>query len=332
MDRKAFLEDCISGRKMEHIPFGMWMHFHLADRDPFTLAEATNGLLEKYDISFVKITPSGLFMVQDYGASIKFGSKEWQHPLMLDNLLPDAGALESIPDLDVMTGAYRRELDQVELTVKRIGGRAPVFMTVFTPITVICKMLGNANIPAYLQYYMNNHPAALHTALRRISDTVSRFVDGCIERGVDGFFYATQAANFQTLASLDQYREFGVAYDVPIAERMHNAGKLILLHVCMHEVMLDAVKDYPVDIINWDNIYSGTSIAEARKIIPDKVLAGGIDIFRVNDYSLHEIDAMVQRAIDEGGKEKFILAPTCVLLASTPEENLKEISRYVKTH
>lgn len=331
-DKFQLLDDCIKGKKLQHVPVGMWMHFHLSDRNPFTLSAATEKLLDLYDIDFLKITPMGLFMVQDYGASIKFGSTEWQHPLPLDNLLPTPESLRNIPELDISTGAYKRELDQVELTVKRIAGRAPVFMTVFTPLTVICKMLGNANIPAMLQYYINNYPEELHIALKRISKTVKEFVEGCIERGVDGFFFASQAANFQTLATEEQYKEFGVEYDYPIAELMKSKGKIVLFHACMHQAMLNIIKDYPIDIINFDNIYGGTTLAEAREIIPDKVLAGGIDIFKIKDYSIHEVDEMVERAIDEAGKERFILAPTCVLVANTPEKNLKEIVRHVREY
>ena len=332
MDKKQFLRDCIEGKRLDHVPVGMWMHFHLADRDPFTLSAATERLLDLYDLDFLKITPNGLFMVQDYGASIKFGATEWQHPLPLDNLLPTPDSLRELPELDISTGAYKRELDQVELTVKRINGRAPVFMTVFTPLTVICKMLGNANIPAYLQYYMNNYPDELHSALKKISKTTKGFIEGCIERGVDGFFFATQAANFQTLATEDQYKEFGREYDYPLAEYMHSSGKMILFHVCMHRVMLNVVKDYPVDIINFDNIYSGTSLTQAREIVKDKVLAGGIDIFKIKTYRKDEVDEMVERAIDEAGKERFILAPTCVLVANTPEENLREIVEHARRY
>lgn len=330
MDKFERVKRCIEGKSIDRPPFSMWMHFHMNDRNPFTLAKATEELFLKYDMDVVKITPTGLFFVQDFGASIKFGTTDSQHPLMLDNLLKTPKDLENLPILDFDTGALRRELDQVQLTVERINGRAPVLMTVFTPLTIICKMLGNANIPAFLQYYMENHPQALHSALKKISKMTEVFVDGCIKRGVDGFFFASQAANYQTLKTSDQYKEFGVTYDYPIAQKIRNANKLCILHVCMQQVMLDVVKDYPVDIINWDNIYSGTSLSQARKIIPDKVLAGGIDIFKINTFTKKEIDSMVQSAVDEAGEGKFMLAPTCVLLASTPNENLLQVSKYIK--
>lgn len=329
MDKFERIRTCIAGGRVDRPPFSMWMHYHMKDRNPFTLAQATADLLDSYDLDIVKITPTGLFFIQDFGAPIQFGQTDWQHPLMLDSLLKTEDDLKNLPMLDLSTGALGRELDMVRLTCTKVNGKAPVLMTVFSPLTIVCKMLGNANIPAMLQYFMENHAEALHSALKKLALMIGEFIDRCILAGVDGFFFATQAANFQTLRTKDQYKEFGVPYDVPLIERIKKADRLCLLHVCMHQVMLDVVKDYPVDIINWDNIYSGTSITEAREIIPDKVLAGGIDIFKISTYSRQEIDDMVRRALDEGAGGRFMLAPTCVLLASTPHENLSEISSYM---
>ncbi len=329
MDKFERIRACIAGEELDRAPFSMWMHYHMRDRNPFTLSQASADLLDTYDMDILKITPTGLFFVQDFGAAIQFGKTDWQHPLMTDSLLKSAADLENLPMLDLSTGALGRELDMVKLACRKVNRKAPVLMTVFTPLTIVCKMLGNANIPATLQFFMENHPTALHSALQKLSVMIGEFIDRCIAAGVDGFFFATQAANFQTLRTQDQYKEFGVTYDFPLVERIKGAGKLCLLHVCMHEVMLDVVKDYPVDIVNWDNIYSGTTISQAREIIPDKVLAGGIDIFKISTYSKQEIDDMVQRALNEAVGGKFMLAPTCVLLASTPHENLLEISTYM---
>lgn len=331
MDKFERIRRCIDGEKMDRPPFSMWMHFHLKDRNPFTLAEATANLVDLYDLDVVKITPMGLYFVQDFGASIKFGNKEWEHPLMLDNLLKTREDLENLPMLDLESGAIGRELSAVKLTTEKMQRRTPLIMTLFTPLTIICKMIGNGDIPGMLKYFMEECPEALHSALRKIQKMEEEFVDRCLERGVDGFFFATQAANFQTLDSIDKYKEFGVTYDIPLAEKIKGAGKLCMMHVCMRQVMLEAFRDYPVDIVNWDNIYSGTSITQAREILPGKVLAGGIDIFKIMEYTPEEVDQMVQRALDEAGDTHFMLAPTCVLLASTPYENLKEISDYTKS-
>lgn len=330
MDQFERIKRCIAGERLDRPPFSMWMHFHLKDRNPFTLAQATTQLCRRYDLDLMKITPNGLYFVQDFGASIKFGSKEWEHPLMLDCLLNTKEDLENLPMLDLDSGALSRELSMVKLTCERREGTAPILMTVFTPLTIICKMIGNGDIPGKLQYFMEHCPQALHSALGKIQRMEEDFIDRAIANGVDGFFFATQAANFQTLSSLDQYREFGVTYDFPIAERIHRAGKLCLMHVCMHQVMLELFRDYPVDIVNWDNLYSGTSLSQAREILPDKVLAGGIDIFKIMDYTPGEVEQMVQRALDEAGGSRFMLSPTCVLLSSTPHRNLKAISDYLK--
>lgn len=330
MDKCERLRRCIAGESLKRPPFSMWMHFHMKDRNPVTLAQASLHLRDEYDLDFLKITPSGLYFVQDFGAAIQFGKREWEHPLMLNNLLQTQQDLENLPMLDLETGALSRELSMQKLLCSQKGSNsAPVFMTLFTPLTVICKLIGNGDIPTTLKYFMETCPQALHEALKKIQKMEEEFLDRAFACGIDGIFFATQAANFETLSSMDQYKEFGVTYDYPIAEKIHRAGKFCLMHVCMKKVMLELFRDYPVDIVNWDNIYSGTTITQARELLPEKVLAGGIDIFKIMNYTPQEVEQMVQRALDEAGDTRFILAPTCVLLASTPHENLKTISNYL---
>ena len=55
------------------------------------------------------------------------------------------------------------------------------------------------------------------------------------------------------------------------------------------------------------------------------------DIFKIMKYTPAEVEQMVQHALDEAGGSRFILSPTCVLLASTPCENLKAVSDYLKS-
>ncbi len=331
MDHLERVKRCIAGERLDRPPFSMWMHFHLKDRNPVALADASLHLRDEYEMDFLKITPSGLYFVQDFGAAIQFGKKEWEHPLMLNNLLQTEKDLLELPVLDLETGALSRELTmQKEICSRKGGNSAPIFMTLFTPLTIVCKLIGNGNIPQTLQYFMENCPRALHAGLSKIQRMEEEFLDRAFACGVDGIFFATQAANFETLETADQYREFGVTYDYPLAEKIHRAGKLCLMHVCMKNVMLGLFQDYPVDIVNWDNIYSGTTIAQARELLPDKVLAGGIDIFKIMEYTPAEVEQMVQRALDEAGDNRFILSPTCVLLASTPHGNLRAITDYLK--
>ncbi|MFR9216189.1 MAG: uroporphyrinogen decarboxylase family protein [Ruthenibacterium sp.] len=332
MDKLERVRRCIAGEHLDRPPFSMWMHFHMRDRNPVTLADACLELRDMYDMDFLKITPSGLYFVQDFGAAIQFGRQEWEHPRMVNNLLQSQKDLEDLPVLNPETGALSRELTAQKILCSKKGNNsAPILMTLFTPLTVICKLIGNGDIPGTLKYFIETCPQVLHAALRKIQRMEDDFLERAFSYGIDGIFFATQAANFETLSSADQYKEFGVTYDYPIAEKIHKAGKLCLMHVCMKKVMLELFRDYPIDIINWDNIYSGTTITQARELLPDKVLAGGIDIFKIMKYTPAEVKQMVQHALDEAGGSRFILSPTCVLLASTPCENLKAISDYLKS-
>lgn len=65
MDKLERVRRCIAGEHLDRPPFSMWMHFHMRDRNPVTLADACLELRDMYDMDFLKITPSGLYFVQD---------------------------------------------------------------------------------------------------------------------------------------------------------------------------------------------------------------------------------------------------------------------------
>ena len=62
MDHLERVKRCIAGERLDRPPFSMWMHFHLKDRNPVALADASLHLRDEYEMDFLKITPSGLYL------------------------------------------------------------------------------------------------------------------------------------------------------------------------------------------------------------------------------------------------------------------------------
>jgi len=321
MTKKERIAALSRGEKADRVPISLWVHYHLQDRNPARLAAATAALHGNYDTDLIKLTPSGLYGVQDWGAAIRYSRSDWEAPEMNESVIRSADDWAQLPKLDARNGALGRELELIRATRSAVGGDVPILQTIFSPLTTAWKLLGNAASPELIQRYMGESGDKLHAALRTIASVTSDYAEACLDAGANGFFFATQLANFELLASESQYSEFGVPYDRQVLESARGRTEVNVLHICRTKLMFRLLSDYPVEIVNWNNFESGTSLAEARKLTK-KALSGGLDNRRMHLISPAEVTAMAKSAIAEAGEGGFLLAPTCVIDARTPHENL----------
>ncbi len=319
------VEAALRGEEVDRIPISLWKHYHLRDRAPGQLAEVTLALYEQFDIDLIKLTPSGLYPVQDWGVAIRFGTHDDAAPVVVEPAVASAAEWTSLPRLDVNSGALRRELEMIRHVAVNLNSEAPFMMTIFSPLTIAYKLTGGDRIIEDLR----QSPREVHAGLATIRDVVIDYAAACLEAGAPGFFFATQMASYDALTR-SEYEEFGVTYDLPILESLAGKSRVTMLHVCRQNLMFDLVTDYPVDVINWADRTSGTTLAEARKIT-DKVLAGGLSLETLLSGSEEDVIAEVQDAIKRAGPRGFILAPACVIRGPSPDANLAAARRAVET-
>ena len=312
---------CINREKTDRTPISLWLHYHLQDRSPRRLAAATAALYRRYDTDLIKLTPSGLYGVQDWGAAIRFGRNDWTPPEMNESVISDGGAWKDLPELDIYDGAYARELELIRAVKAEVGNKVPVLMTIFSPLTLAWKLLGNAASAQRMQLDMKDHSDSFHAGLKTITATTRRFAQASLDAGADGLFFATQMANYEVLQAESQYEEFGLQYDLDILNATRKATKVSILHLCRKQLMIDLACRYPVDIVNWNNLESGTGLREGMEKT-GKAAAGGLDNQRLHLMTPEEVTESVKAAIGEAGDRGFMLAPTCVIDARTPEANL----------
>ncbi len=99
------VEAALHGAEVDRVPISLWKHYHLQDRSPKQLAEVTLALYHQFDIDLIKLTPSGLYPIQDWGATIQFGRDDDFLPLAVQPVITSADDWEALPGLDVSKGA-----------------------------------------------------------------------------------------------------------------------------------------------------------------------------------------------------------------------------------
>lgn len=328
MNKWERVHACANGERPDRTPVSLWVHYHLQDRSPRRLAAATVGLYRRYDTDLLKLTPSGLYGVQDWGAAIRYSRNDWTAPVMNEAVIKDGGAWKDLPELDIYDGALARELELIREVKAEVGNEVPVLMTVFSPLTLAWKLLGSEATPERIKHDMKVHRDSFHAGLKTITETTRRFSQACLDAGADGFFFATQLASYEVLDDESQYEEFGLPYDLGVLEPTRKATKISILHLCRQKLMIDLAARYPVDIVNWNNVESGISLKEGKERT-GKAVAGGLDNQRLHLMTPDEVTESVRTVIKETDEQGFLLAPTCVIDARTPEANLRAARRAV---
>jgi uroporphyrinogen decarboxylase len=328
MSRWDRVEAALHGAEVDRIPISLWKHYHLQDRSPAQLAEVTIALHRQFDTDLIKLTPSGLYPIQDWGATIQFGRDDDFLPLAVVPVIGAAGEWETLPKLDVNTGALRRELDMIRYVAAGLEGSVPFMMTIFSPLNIAYKLCGDKVSGERVVDFVRQSPRQLHAGLTTIRDVVIEYAATALEAGASGIFFATQMATVD-LMTRDEFKEFGIAYDLPVLESLKGKSRVTMLHVCKENLMFDLVADYPVDVINWAAHTSGTTLTDARQMT-DTPLAGGLSLDTLLEGTEEDVLAEAQAAIAEAGRRGFILAPDCVIKGPSPDANLAAARRAVE--
>ncbi len=274
-------------------------------------------LYHRFDFDLIKLTPSGLYGVQDWGVGLQFGRDDDTAPVVISSPIQSAADWLSLPVLDPHTGALSRELEMCARVCQLTEGRIPFMMTLFSPLTLAQKLAGDQ-----VYSHMRQDPDKLHQGLQVIRDTVVAYAKACLAIGVPGYFLATQQAQYDVL-SVAEYHEFGAAYDADVAETIRTAP-VRMLHVCGNNIMLEEAARMDVNCLSWAAGGPNPTLAQARTFT-GKALAGGLNLDTLATGTVEATRSMVQAVLEGGIAPGLILAPDCVVKGSSLDSNLQAV-------
>ncbi len=318
MTHRERIEAAIRGEKLDRVPIALWRHFPVQDQTAEGLAQAAIDFQKKYDFDLVKVTPASGYPAEAWGALLKptnnaegtrqYLSRPVKHPEDWHGLQP----------LHVTQGVFARELRALELIRQGVGNDVHVLQTIFSPLTIAKQLAGDLALE-----HLRNHPNDLKTGLHTITETTARFALECLHHGADGIFFATQLASYDLLSN-EEYREFGVEYDLPILEYVRGQAKLLLLHLHGLNPMFGLVSVYPVQIINWHDRETRPSLAEGQRLFRRGAVLGGLHRSQtLFNGAPADVQAQVQDALRQTKNSRVILGAGCVTLITTPEANMR---------
>ncbi len=300
----------INGELTDKIPFSLWTHCSDVDLDAQKLAEATYAFYHKLDLDFVKNMSNGMFSIEDWNSNIDFS----QVPLggvarVTKHAIEQPEDWLSLNALDVEQGALGRELRSLSLLLAMVKGEAPVLVTVFSPLTTAEKLAGDK-----LKEHMKSDPDKVKSALAVIADSTIRYAKLALELGCAGVFFASQMSSYDH-ATLAEYQEFGVAYDLQVLQAIQGASWFNVMHIHGNNIMFDLLKDYPVQGISWHVWETDPTVEAFLTAQTGKSIVGGLQRFNITNNMRSELKQEIEDMVKLTGGKKLFIAPGCVIRA-----------------
>ena len=303
---KERIQACLQDEALDHPPVALWRHFPVDDQDSKALAVATLNFQNTYDFDLVKVTPASSFCVKDWGVEDEWMGDTEGTRRYTRRIIHDPRDWENLPVLEPTVPHLAGQLDCLRFIRSELGPDTPLLQTIFNPLSQAKNLAGNDLLIAHLRLY----PEAVMKGLSTIAETTRRFVEVCLDTGIDGIFYAIQHAQ-ASLLTLREYQTFGLPYDEKVLEPAQELW-CNLLHLHGHNVYFSLLNSLKFQIVNWHDRETFPSLTEAQNLFSG-VVCGGMR----QDTLVYGDQAKVQNeaadAIQQTEGKRFLLGTGCVV-------------------
>jgi uroporphyrinogen decarboxylase len=325
MTRHERVQAAFRGETADRVPIAFWQHFPGRDHEPALLADATAAYQRRFDLDFIKLMPTGMYSVMDYGVTVtpsqdaigttRYASGPIREPA-------DWTRLRAAPP---ERGVLGQQVDVVRRVRTALGPQVPVLQTIFSPLTMAAKVSGGDVAPVIAE-----HEDLLRHALTRFTDDVVAFGRACLAAGADGFFFATQLATRNALPA-GVYERVAVPYDLQVLDALRPGAWGVILHLHGDDPLFHLADRYPIDAVNWHARETAPSLGSGHARTRRGVVGGIARMGPVTAGSVAEVDAEARDAIDQAGGRRLVVAPGCVIPTTAPAENLLALRRAVES-
>jgi len=324
MNKKERVDAALRGDPVDRVPASMWGHDFEREWNPNTLTEAMVENFARYDWDYMKVNPRASYHVEGWGVKVRPSGERYKAPIIEDTPIKTASDWKRLRPLEPDEGVLGEQLQALQFINHSIGYDAYFVQTIFCPLGVAKYLVGNKS--ELVQQTIREDRAAMHAALRVITETFTTYAIACLQQGASGIFYATNGWASEGMLTEDQYREFGEQYDLEFLDGIKSRSKFNILHNCGSHIYFDLLATYPVQAINWAATLEGNPDLREGKLRSGKAVMGGIsEKTTLKSGSPDQVREEVEKALDLTGGRHFLLAPGCSIPPETPAQNLATI-------
>jgi len=309
MKKKERIIATLKGIETDRIPFSVYQHSTVHERDINRFVDYTLGFYEKYDPDYIKV-----MFDDNYDTPVN-----WQY-------ITDITIWKKLENFDPHIGAFGRQLEILKQLKDKAGENVPVIQTIFSPFHFSHRLTNRRMLKDW-----EIDPESVEYGFNIIAENLIAFSDCCLkEAGIDGFFFGAFGCE-ESWMTESQYKQMVMPFDLKVLNEFSNA-EIVILHIHGEKnSFFNLLKEYPCNGISWEDRISGPSLKEAIKQT-DKCLIGGINHLKAVQYQQEDILNEAKEAIYCTKGRKFILAPGCTFLEGTPENNMHALKIAVEKY
>jgi|SRR5579872_282092 len=323
MARRERVAAAFRGAPVDYPPVTFWQHSPGRDLRAESLAAATVELAGAFDLDLIRLVPTGMYSVMDYGMETRLATDGSGSTEFVSGPIKRPEDWRRLPPVTARAGQLGEQVRAVALVREALGPDVPILQTVFSPLTMAVKLAGGKLGPLILE-----SGDAIHDALARMAADVAAFGAACLDSGADGIFFLCIHAN----ESVDRavYEALGVPYDLRVLTALRERAWGIMLHIHGRGPYFDLANRYPVDAVSWEDRETEPSLRDALALT-SRCLTGGIG--RVDPLvtgSSSDVTAQVEAVLAATGERRIVVAPGCTLPHGVQEENLRALVAAVR--
>jgi uroporphyrinogen decarboxylase len=327
MSKRARLEATFDGAKVDRPAVALWRHWPIDDLDGGELARATLTFQKTFDFDFIKVTPNSNYCVAGYGAETTWLGNEEGTYVWGKRVIQQPDDWVALRPLEPESGLQGEVLHANKLIAAEVAGdhaeAVPFITTIFNPLSQAKNLAGDR-----LLSDLRQHPDAVKAGLATIQSSILRFIDKLKATGAAGIFLAIQHASYDLLSEAE-YAEFCRPLDLEILAATEGMW-FNLVHLHGRNVMFDLVADYPAQVINWHDLETPPSLAEALSRT-EMALCGGLRQWETMMRGTPaQVQAEAEHAMAATTRRRFILGTGCVTPIVAPTGNLLAARRAVE--
>jgi len=328
MNKIERVEAVMAGEKTDRPPISFWHHFEKSAWAGQEAVDAHVKHLDTYDLDFVKVMDDN------------------RHPVPAGGPIACTGDLERIPELNGDEDSFERQLELLRNLKSLWDGKVLFCTTVFNAwatLRTLTQPPREGHGPPSLKKgfdppdevmtrLLKEDRAATAACLKRIGASLAGFVEKCIDAGADGIFLSVCDDWVDTKDNgTDTYNEIVRPTDRMILDGAAK-GRFNMLHVCGKALNFEAFAEYPVQVINWADRYSGPSVAYARNRVKPALCAGLNNLGTLVEGTPRQCRDEVLDAVRQAGNRPIMIAPGCTFdPEAVPPANLHAAVRAVKS-
>ncbi len=195
----------------------------------------------------------------------------------------------------------------------------PVIGNITGPISTATSIVD----PLKLFKMLRREPNEAYRFIEYVNDYLIEYAIKMVEAGADIIAISDPTATGEILGQKN-FDKFAMPMYIKFLEKMKKTNTSVIIHICGDaKTIIDSLNSLDVDALSFDSI---VNMRFAKSKLRTKLM-GNVSTLLLQNGSIDKIISITKNAMNSGVD---IVSPACGLGMSTPIENLRTMTDYVK--